>query len=120
MSLGRVLVVAPSPDLRKSLAFALEAEGYVVTTHAGILGNDASRGYDAVVFDHKAAAAGPRKQVVDFCRSAQPLVLLAGSPQLWLAREAYSVVPTPLMGDALSNAVAAAVAHTAQRAATSP
>jgi DNA-binding NtrC family response regulator len=105
---GRILVIAPNSDLRRSLAFALEAEGYVVTTHASIPGSDSSRGYDCVVLDHK-AAAGARDAVLSFCRSSHPVLLLAGTPQSWLSSEVFNVVPTPLSGDALSAAVRSAV-----------
>jgi hypothetical protein len=90
------------------MAFALEAEGYVVTTHAAIPGSDASRGYDCVVLDHK-AAAGARDVVLTFCRSSWPVLLLAGTPQRWLLNEVFDVVQTPLSGDALFQAVRSAL-----------
>lgn len=108
MAHGRILVIAPNSDLRRSMAFALEAEGYVVTTHATIPGNDSSRGYDCVVLDHK-AAAGAREAALLFCRSSFPVLLLAGAPLPWLSAEVFGVVPTPLSGDALSEAVLSAV-----------
>ena len=105
---GRILVIAPNSDLRRSMAFALEVEGYVVTTHAAIPGSDASRGYDCVVLDHK-AAAGAREATLQFCRSSWPVLLLAGTPQRWLSDEVFDVVQTPLSGDALLQAVRSAV-----------
>jgi CheY-like chemotaxis protein len=110
----RVLVIAPNPDFRRSLAFALEAEGYVVTSHANIPGNDASRGYDCVVLDHK-AANGPRDSIISFCRTSNPVLLLAGSPQPWLASEVSRVVQTPLSGDMLSVAIRSALDSSASR-----
>lgn len=111
---GRILVIAPNSDLCKSLAFALEAEGYAVTTQATIPGSDASRGYDCVVLDHR-AAVGARDDVLSFCRSSRPVLLLAGAAQPWLSREVFEVVPTPLSGDALSDAVRSAVLATGVR-----
>ena len=108
MPTGRILVIAPNSDLRRSLAFALEAEGYVVTTHAGIPGANASRGYDCVVLDHK-ATGGSREPILSFCRASRPVLLLSGSPQSWLSGEVFSVVHTPASGDAFLEAVRSAV-----------
>ncbi len=107
---GRVLVIAPNPDLRRSLAFALEAEGYVVTSRDAVLDGGITRGYDCVVLDHKAAAAASRDRAIAFCREAFPVVLLAGTPQPWLLPEVFEAVPTPVIADSLSRAVANAVA----------
>lgn len=112
MAKRRILVIAPNPDLRKSLAFALEADGHVVTTHASIPGRDAARGYDCVVLDHK-GAAGSREAVLSFCHNSPPVLLLAAVPQPWLSREVFEVVPTPLSGDALSQAVRSAIQSSA-------
>lgn len=101
---NRVLIISPSPDLRKSLAFALETEGYVVTSYAGIPGGDAGRSYDCVVMDHKAARAS-REAVVQFCAKTPNLVYLDGTPQPWLTGWLTHIVPTPLAGNTLVEAV---------------
>jgi hypothetical protein len=111
LSTGRILVIASNPDLRKSLAFSLEAEGYTVTSHAIIPSTDAGRPYDCVVLDHK-AAGGPRDVVLEFCNRARRVVLLAGAPQPWLAAKVFAVVQTPLSGGSLTSAVSAAIATT--------
>lgn len=98
-----ILVITPSPDLRRSLAFALEADGYVVTSHSVIPGGESGRGYDAVVLDHK-AAKGEQGRALSLCRTA-PVVLLAGMPQPWLLGSVHRVVQTPIVGDALSRAL---------------
>jgi hypothetical protein len=109
VSPGRVLVIAPNSDFRQSLRFALEAEGYAVTDVTAIpVGRIPA--YDAVVLDHK-ATRGPRQDVLHFCEQSQPVVLLDGHPQAWLAERIFRAVPTPLRGDALSHAVADAVRH---------
>ena len=108
MPSSRILVIAPSTDLRRSLSFALEAEGYVVTTHAAVLGSDSGRGYDAVVLDYR-AAKGERDQVLELCRSV-PVVLLAGTPQPWLNEHVARVVQTPIRGESLAMAVREMVA----------
>ena len=109
MPSGHIMVIAPNYDLRRSLAFALEAEGYVVTSHETIPGPEASRGYDCVVLDHKVAASASREAVLAFCTKARGLILLAGMPQPWLAHVAFRVVQTPVMGEALFSAVRGAV-----------
>ena len=114
MSAARILIVAPNADLRRSLAFALGAEGYVVTSHAAIPAADAARGYDCVVLDHRAAQDAPREQVLDFVRQGNCVVLLAGTPQPWLTPNVSEVVPTPVLGRALTGAVSAVLARREQ------
>jgi CheY-like chemotaxis protein len=119
VSAGRVLVIAPDPAFRRSLAFALEAEGHVVTAvptlPAGPVENQ-----DAVVLDHKAATGGV-EPLLFFCRNAPPVVLLAGQPRKGLAEAVFSVVLTPIRGGALVEAVAAALgAGTPLAASASP
>jgi hypothetical protein len=110
LSADRILVIAPDPDLRRSVAFALEAEGHIVTSHATLLGPDEGKVYDCVVLDHKAAKAAPREAVLDFCAHSPRIVLLAGAPQPWLVPKVFRVVQTPHLGAALSSAVQAALA----------
>ncbi|HHY51298.1 MAG TPA: hypothetical protein GYA10_16320 [Alphaproteobacteria bacterium] len=107
----RILVIAPDPGVRHSTAFALEAEGHVVTSLAVIPGPDAARGFDCVVLDHKAARSAARETVLAFCAKAPPVVLLAGLPQPWLASVVFRVVQTPVVGEALAAAVRDAIAH---------
>jgi CheY-like chemotaxis protein len=104
---GRILVIAPNSDFRKSLTFALEAEGYA-TAEATTVPSASAETYDAVVLDHK-ATRGRQQDVLDFCQQSQPVVLLAGDPQPWLAERVFRAVPTPILGQSLSNAVADAV-----------
>ena len=104
MTSRRLLVIAPDLDLLRSIAFALEAEGYVVTSHAAIPGNHGALGYDCVILDH-AAASGPRAAVLSFCRESWPIVLLAGTAQHWLGPEVFRVLRTPLAVGMLSDAV---------------
>jgi DNA-binding NtrC family response regulator len=110
LSTRRILVIAPNPDLRSSLTFALEAEGYAVTSQAVLLGPDEGRDFDCVVLDHKAAKAQPREAVLDFCAHSPRIVLLAGAPQPWLVARVFTVVQTPHLGEALIAAVRAAIA----------
>jgi DNA-binding NtrC family response regulator len=109
MSVGRVLVIAPSPDFRRSITFALETEGYAVTALEALPGADATETYDCVVLDHR-ATKGNDEATVAFCRRTFPVVLLAGRPQPWLVKEVFSLVQAPIIGEALSGAVRAAIA----------
>ena len=112
MSLGHILVIAPNPDFRRSLAFALETEGYSVETEAAIPSQDRLQQreiFGAIVLDHKAIRQQPDGTVrVGSLRA--PVVLLASRPEEWLDQGAFRTIPTPLVGSTLSDAVAAAMA----------
>ena len=56
MASGRILIVAPNNDLRESLAFALEAEGYEVSLSSELpdLSWVSKQGFDATVLDQTA------------------------------------------------------------------
>jgi hypothetical protein len=104
----RLLVVAVDKDLRKSLEFLLGTEGHVVTTLAEIPAGGG--GYDATILDHRAANGRPASIVTAFCRTASPVVLLAGVPQTWLTQQVFVVVRLPVKGDALTLALQEALA----------
>jgi hypothetical protein len=105
---AQILVIAISPEFRDSLVFALESEGYEVTARPDIPEPGSANLPDAVVLDHRAASLEP-KRTVAFCRTTGPVILLAAQALPWLLEAVFTVVPTPLMGDALSRAVAQAV-----------
>ncbi len=102
--LRRILVISPPPHLRRSVAFALEVDGFVVTSRADLASLNSARGYDVVVLDHKAAKGVRPESVLSLCRSAS-VVLLAGTPQPWLIGSVDCVVQMPILGDALCTAV---------------
>ena len=79
MASGRLLIVAPDADLRLSLQFVLEAEGYMVTARANISETTAQERFDCTILDHR-AAIGPTADIAAFCRRAHPVVLLASEP----------------------------------------
>jgi hypothetical protein len=119
---GKILVIALNPAFRRSISFALEAEGHVVTSHAILLAPEEGRGYDCVVLDHRAANVVPREAVLDFCAHSPRVILLAGHPEEWLASRVFRVVRTPQVGDELSVAVRTAIddARSASRAPVLP
>lgn len=106
MAVGRILVIAPDPDLRQSLAFMLEADGYAVEAAKVLsvqLPLTASR-FDAIVLDEK-ALAGADEQTIDRSMKTAPVVLLAERPHPRLVEMAAEVVEIPAIGNAVSLAV---------------
>jgi DNA-binding NtrC family response regulator len=112
MARGRILVVAPYEALRRSLAFALEAEGYEVTSrdelpyHAWV----AEKAFDATVLDQR-ALIGADYESIAFCVKAHPVVLLATRPHPWLVEWVSDVVETPVIGNAVATALDRAILH---------
>ena len=108
MAAARLLLVAPDSDLRRSLAFALETEGYALTirdlppSRAWLTAN----GFDCTIVDQK-SVVGAVHEAIAFCITAQPVVLLASAPHAWLVEWVAEVVDLPLM----ENAVSVAVSH---------
>lgn len=106
MANGRILVIVPQLDLRRSLEFVLDAEGYDVTARPGIdfAVPAASSRFDCIVLDHQ-ALIGPRQQVIDFCAKAAPVVLVSSKPIEWLAGSVKDTVEKPVMGGAVVRSV---------------
>ena len=104
MAPRQLLIIASDPHLRHSLEFALEAEGYDVTSCGKINEADSPERYACVILDHRAVAA-PTDDVLSFCKRASPIVLLTGVPLPWLSRLVFQVVQKPLLGEPLSRAV---------------
>ena len=105
----RILVIARHDDLRRSLSFALQAEGYVVTARFDLPPRPTARDYDAIVVDETSLGA-TREDIVAFCRRASPIVLIASDTRHWLAPEVFCRVPSPLRTGTLTGALAMAVA----------
>ncbi|HEV7717503.1 MAG TPA: hypothetical protein VGO70_00845 [Arsenicitalea sp.] len=114
MANGRILVIAPEIDLRRSLEFALEAEGFLVTVRADIdLNLDLLDGsFDCTVLD-QAALVGPPDRIISFCARAKPILLLADNPIHWLSASITARVEKPMLGGALSNAIGLALQRSA-------
>jgi DNA-binding NtrC family response regulator len=111
MATGRVLIVAPDAELRRSLEFALEAEGYCVTSSASIGETTGIDRFDCTVVDHRAFAGPANDLSLAFLRGAQPVVLLVGAALPWLAGHVFRTVQKPLLGEPLSLAIREAVAE---------
>jgi CheY-like chemotaxis protein len=104
----RLLVVAPTPDLRRSLHFALEAEGYLVTSQASIASRQLPGDFDCTVIDHH-ALDGDIERARSFCELFSPIVLLANSPDHPAASYAFRTVLKPTLGGALTAAIRQAI-----------
>lgn len=106
MAVGRILVIAPELDMRDSLQFVLEAEGYEVTSRPRIDfdGPPADGKYDVTVIDHR-ALAGPHHRAIQYCESHGPVVLLSSRPIPWLMEHVAQHVEKPVVGDSVIDAV---------------
>ena len=78
MHSGRILVVEPDDDLRRSLTFVLAAYGYTVVADQGWPADAISGAFDCIVLDEQVMSKS----------SALPRVLLSGWPR-------YSCSPIP-------------------------
>ncbi len=106
MSSGRLLLVAPDADLRRSLAFALEVEGFSITvrdqppSRAWLQANR----FACTVVDQKALAGEPYEAIA-FCIKAHPVVLLTSKPHPWLVEWVAEIVDLPLSENAVTTAI---------------
>lgn len=106
-----ILLVAPESDLRRSVEFALQAEGYDVTSRASI-GAHERPAYDCTVVDHH-ALGGNAAAAARFCAIFAPVVLLANQAPHALSSRAFRTVLKPHLGAALTDAVRDALASRA-------
>jgi CheY-like chemotaxis protein len=100
----RVLVVAPDLDLRRSLQFALEAEGYAVTCRANIAAAaELPHDFDCTVVDHH-ALGNDKTAAQAFLGAFEPSILLANKPHE-LSDAAFMTILKPQLGAALTGAI---------------
>lgn len=111
---GRLWVISPEGDLRRSLEFSLQAEGFMVLSTHNAFGDPAPppEGIDCVVLDEKAFAAFPG-QLHEFCRRAGPVVLLSDRPSEAMRGWVEEVVEKPLHGEDVPRAVRSALGRRA-------
>jgi CheY-like chemotaxis protein len=102
---ARILVVAPDPSFRRSLAFVFEAEGCRVEVAEEVpsMARIASH-YDCIVLDHRSIPSRSRRDEV-LAKTDIPVILLASQPQDWVTRGFEMVVEKPLLGQSLVDAV---------------
>lgn len=105
--MGHILVIAPNADLRRSLRFALEAEGHSILSCSSVAEALAAPGpYDCTVIDHHASDG----TLASFPKLFGPVVLLANSATHPLARHSAATLTKPALGPFLSQAVGQAMA----------
>jgi DNA-binding NtrC family response regulator len=106
--MSRLLLIAPDSDLRRSLEFALRAEGHDVSWRASLGARDLSSRFDCTVLDHHAIGTNMQEGTA-FCRVFAPVILLANTGDHPLAPAAFMTVLKPLLGPALIEAIDRAV-----------
>jgi len=102
--MAHVLLVVPDSDLRRSLDFALRADGHTVTWRDGLDGNPVAAQFDCTILDDHAVGEN-LAQGQSFCRTLWPVILLADTPAHALAAVAFRTVLKPMLGPALSVAL---------------
>jgi DNA-binding response OmpR family regulator len=101
---AKILVVAPDPAFRRSLAFAIEAEGFEVDLADRLPAAEKLSGrYDCLVVDHRAIPAGTAAP------SGMPLILLASHVEDVSAFGMTQVLEKPLLGHTLIEALRTAL-----------
>lgn len=106
MHIGRILVVALDDDLRRSLTFALAAYGHTVVAERQWPEEIAAEAFDCVVLDEPALSELSAKASV----AAPPVLLLAYSEAAKSSTLVAGTIAMPLKGEAVIQAVAAAIA----------
>jgi F420-dependent methylenetetrahydromethanopterin dehydrogenase len=103
-----VLVVVPDSELRRSIAFALEAEGYAIEQHC-LLADAvrASAGPDVIciVVDENAVAGRSAAGAI-LEASEKPLVLLVDKLRAAPGTKGVTILTKPLLGQLLVETVA--------------
>lgn len=106
--MSRVLIVAPDPDMRRSLQFALEADGHAVSSYPRIADRAAFGGpFDCTVLDGHATRGA--EDVAGFCREFEPVILLVSRIEESLSQWVFETLYKPMLGPALTLAVRRAV-----------
>lgn len=112
MESGRVHVVAPDDDLRRAVTFALAAYGYAVTADLSWPGDEHGL-FDCLLVDERVLKG---KGLNALRKARRPVLLLADKPALWAHVDVDGVIAMPLAGEAVIQAVEAAMAGSAQSA----
>lgn len=98
-----VLVVVPDSELRRSIAFALEAEGYAIEPHvqlADAIGASTRPGVVCTVVDENALSGRSAQSLIPQGAHG-PLVLLVDKMRATAASSGLKVLTKPLLGHLL-------------------
>jgi hypothetical protein len=104
-----ILVIAPDGELRRSVRFALEVEGFDVDWRASISARPMPGEYDCTVLDHHALGEDSAA-AQSFVRAFTPVVLLANERDA-LSPLAFRTILKPHLGAPLIEAVRDAIAQ---------
>ena len=107
--MSHILVIAPDTDLRRSLEFALRAEGHEVTWRTSIETEENPDRFDCTVLDHHAIGKDLARSAA-FCARFKPVILLASYVPHVLSPWVFSILQKPLLGQALVAATREATA----------
>ncbi|WP_170314566.1 hypothetical protein [Aquibium carbonis] len=106
----KVLVVVPNDELRRSIEFTVEAEGYEIESHAGfptVFASHKFNGFDCAVVDEDAVDARQRN-LIEFARIAgdeRPVVVLVDRTATLDSVVPFKLLRKPLLGPALVEAI---------------
>lgn len=113
---AKILVVAPDPAFRRSLAFVLETEGCRVDVAEHLTDLDGlSRRYDCLVVDHRSLPKMTDSGTA-LAGAQIPVIALASHSQDMVARGFARVLEKPLLGQTLIEAVCEALKREPRRA----
>jgi hypothetical protein len=99
----RILIIAPTSDLQRSLRFAVEAEQYDVTWRASIGATMRPDQFDCTIVDHHALGDDPSAARL-FAEAFQPAILLANGPHP-LSPFVFRTILKPHLGPAVTAAI---------------
>ena len=105
MSCGRVLLIVRDSDLRRSISFSLETHGYEVVALQRWAGEPAPSEFACIVFDDGAMMKAEDSTWL-LEASTSPLILMTYGDGHEMHLELSAVVPMPLKGEAVPEAVA--------------
>lgn len=110
VTMARILLIAPDSALRRSLEFALGAEGHSVTSRASIAARERPD-YDCTVLDQH-AIGNDTVSAARFCDIFAPVILLTNNISHPLAGNAFRTLLKPSLGAALIGAIDEALKRT--------
>lgn len=116
--LQTILVAAPGAELRRSLAFALDADGFDVVSHRSLRAAlESAGGAAGVVVDENALSDGT-KDVAALKRFGRPVILLVDRMRVLPRIDGLRVLDKPLLGRLLIETVQSALTEGATEPST--
>ncbi len=105
-----MLVVVPNEELRRSIEFTVEAEGFQCESHAGfptVFATHTVNGFDCAVVDEDAFDAGQKnlQRFAGIAGGERPVVVLVDRTAALAANLPFRLLRKPLLGPALIEAI---------------